>query len=376
MKSPHMRSDGARLVVCLNTTGGDAASHEIHTRHTLARQIAALRGWPFGGEYEAGRHPSLRPYFVPADTLDTRTARALGVQGEDDLFGGVVPRHFVGTKAISHPLVSPRAVAPSGWAAALAEQMRSVTLPGFSAFSLRDALEAGRRLLAHGSVRVKLATGVGGIGQSVVRDAGALEAVLSAFDTADALGHGVVLEPNMVEIETYSIGQVRLGELLISYYGQQRQTENNRGVPVYGGSDLELVRGDFAALAQRRMPPQLRLALEQARLYHAAAVRAYPGVFASRCNYDVAQGQDESGTCHAGVLEQSWRAGGASGAELAAMEVFAAYPHVQAVRASTTEIYGESPSIPRHATVYFSGLDPRAGWITKYACMDGYDDDA
>jgi len=352
----------------------DAASHETHTRHTLAREIAGMRGWIFEGEFDVDRHARRQPYFVPADTLDAETARRLGVRGEHDLFGGVVPQRFVATKTISHPLIDAEAVAPAGWSHALAEQVRPVTLPGFSAFGLRDALEAGHRLLGRGSVRVKLATGVGGIGQSVARDAGELESALSEFDAAGMLASGVVLEPNMAEIATYSIGQARLGDLLVSYYGQQRLTENNRGSQVYGGSDLVLVRGGFTELLRHRMPESLRCALEQARAYHMAAVRAYPGVFASRCNYDVAQGIDESGARHAGVLEQSWRAGGASGAEIAAMRAFLACPYLEVVRASTTEIYGEAPPAPAGATVYFSGVDPRVGRITKYACLDGYDD--
>ena len=44
---------------------------------------------------------------------------------------------------------------------------------------------------------------------------------------------------------------------------------------------------------------------------------AFPGLFASRCNYDVVTGADGVGKHHSGVLEQSWRAGGASGAEIA-----------------------------------------------------------
>jgi hypothetical protein len=99
----------------------------------------------------------------------------------------------------------------------------------------------------------------------------------------------------------------------------------------------------------------------------------FPGLFASRRNYDVAQGLDAGGRRRCGVLEQSWRAGGASGAEVAALEAFRAEPALRAVRASTGEFYGERETPPPpHATVYFRGVDERVGPITKYAVVEAH----
>jgi hypothetical protein len=98
----------------------------------------------------------------------------------------------------------------------------------------------------------------------------------------------------------------------------------------------------------------------------------YQGMFASRCNYDIAQGVDEEGRWYSGVLEQSWRIGGASGAEVAALEAFRDDPSLSVVRASTTEIYGESPTLPPGAAVYFQGNDDKVGPLTKYARLDEY----
>jgi hypothetical protein len=72
------------------------------------------------------------------------------------------------------------------------------------------------------------------------------------------------------------------------------------------------------------------------------------------------------------VLEQSWRAGGASGAEVAALEAFRADPGLRAVRASTFEIYGQCHAPPPGAVVYFCGEDERVGSMTKYAVAGPY----
>src|SRR5689334_15227524 len=103
-------------------------------------------------------------------------------------------------------------------------------------------------------------------------------------------------------------------------------------------------------------------------------MECFPGLFASRRNYDVAQGWDARGQWHSGVLEQSWRIGGASGAEIAALELFRAEPARQAVRTSAVEVYRINQAVPPHAIIYFSGTDERAGPMTKYAVVEPYDD--
>jgi hypothetical protein len=64
--------------------------------------------------------------------------------------------------------------------------------------------------------------------------------------------------------------------------------------------------------------------------------------------------------------------GGASRAEIAALEAFRADPTLRAVQASTIEIYGEAEP-PRQATIYFRGIDEQVGLITKYAVVEPYD---
>jgi hypothetical protein len=91
----------------------------------------------------------------------------------------------------------------------------------------------------------------------------------------------------------------------------------------------------------------------------------------SRRNYDVAQGLDAAGRRRSGVLEQSWRVGGASGAEIAALEAFRADPALRLVRASTHEVYGEGAAPPPPgAAVYYRGTDEQVGPLAKYALVE------
>lgn len=342
-----------------------ADQHLRTARHELGRRLADFIGCPFGGEFDRGGNRQGRPYFVPGDTLPAEVAAALGIEDEDDLFGGVVPAPFVATKTITHPLIDAHAAAPPGWSHLLAAGLAEATLAGFSAFSRRDARIAGARLLEGGAVRTKPARASAGRDQHVVTSLAELDRVLDALGEEE-LGHGLVIEENLVEVETYSIGQVRVAGHVASYVGTQRMTTDNAGEPVYGGSDLLVASGDFDRLLALDLAAPLRTVVSQARTYDAAAFAAYPGLFASRRNYDVVGGLDGRGRQRTGVLEQSWRMGGASAAELAALDAFRADPSCRAVRASSVEAYGQV-TLPEDAIVYFHGFDERIGPMSRYA---------
>lgn len=359
---------GGVVVVSSAKDWGNPQCHESVTQEALARKLADIKGFEFAGEFDAAQWYPGPVYVVPSDTLvGLDAAEHLGVRGEQDMFGGLVPFAFVATKALTHPLMEPHAAAPPGWSDAFAGRAGDAVLPGYTAFRVDDARSAGRKLLREGSIRIKNPGATGGLGQSVAADAAQLEDVLGAADPDELAREGVVIEKNLADVVTYSVGQVRVGELLATYYGVQHLTRNRRGKEVYGGSDLVVARGDFDDLLTRDIDDNLRNAIAQARRYHAAALHCYPGMFASRCNYDIARGRDEQGGWHSGVLEQSWRIGGATGAELVALEAFRSDPALMLVAASTTEIHEENPPVPNDAWIYFQGVDQRVGPLTKYA---------
>lgn len=348
--------------------------HESASRNWVAAKLALLKDYEFAGAFDPDARYGAPIYFVPDETLvGLPQARKLGIYAEDDLFGGVVPYPFIATKTITHPLVGAEASAPEGWSHAFGTRVRDAVFPGFSAFTVHDARIAAQRILERGPARIKPGRGIGGHGQKVVSSTDELEALLGALDPPAVSSDGIVIEWNLAEVTTYSVGQVRVSDLVASYCGTQRMTTNAAGVEVYGGSDLTVVRGGYGALSRVDFAPEARLAIEQARKYDAAAFEEYPGFLASRRNYDVAQGVDGAGRRCSGVLEQSWRIGGASPAEVTALEAFRADPELRLVRASAAEVYGEA-QVPREAVVLFSGADERVGRITKYVVVEPYGD--
>jgi hypothetical protein len=133
-----------------------------------------------------------------------------------------------------------------------------------------------------------------------------------------------------------------------------------------------VARGGFEALLGAGLDSHVELAIAQARAYDYAAHDCFPGFFASRRNYDVAQGIDARGRWRSGVLEQSWRLGGASSAEILALEAFHADPTLHLVRAASVEVH-DLLDIPPRASLFYRGVDERVGPITKYAQVDRHD---
>jgi hypothetical protein len=333
----------------------------------VAKAIAELKRCEFGGCYRA--HNDLgKTFFVPDDTLMRDEAVCLDIGGPEDIFGGVVPYPFVKTKAITHGLIDSGAAQPEGWSSGFTEKVRDAVLPGYTVFSVRDARIAAERLLAVGSVRAKPPLATGGRAQRVVTTAAQMDEFLARIEPDPLASYGLVLEPDLAQPKTLSVGHITLDGITITYYGTQRSTTDNEGRTVYGGSDLICVRGGWDALDGMSLRSDVRAGTIQARTYdHAMA--EYPGLFASRRNYDIGQGVDATARWRSGVFEASWRIGGASTAEVAAMAEFQADPALQIVGTSTVKAFGSDRHPPKGAVVHFCGDDPEAGPVMRYTLV-------
>lgn len=336
---------------------------------SLARILAATLDLDYAGRVEDSVGAGSL-YHFPRRTLCGRDeVERLRVTGEDDLFGGWVAEPFMATKAIVHPLVSDRAEAPPSWLPAFPRDVEGVVLDGLTVFNAADAQEAGRRLLARGPVRLKPVRAEGARGQVVVHSREEFGQALAAVLAFHDVRHGLVLEENLSDVDTASVGEVRAAGLTVAYFGIQSLTQDNAGETVYGGSSLYVVRGGMAALFDHPLDEKARRCVAVARVFDRAADAHLGGFFASRRNYDIAFGTAADGNEQLAVLEQSWRAGGATGAEIAALALFRADPRVFAVRARTVECYGDA-HVPDGAVVHYRGDDPELGRLAKYTIVD------
>lgn len=368
-----MTPTNRKKLVVAHSTRAEAPLHEVETNRALAQWLAQILGWPYGGSFDPDLHGGHDLYLLPSQTLvGAAEARQLGVKGPEDLWGGYVDHAFICTKAIVHGLLNRDALAPEGWVALFPERVRKVVLEGISVFSLADARLAAEQLLEHGPIRLKPIHACAGRGQEVIRNLDFFRKILTRPDTDALFAAGVVLEQELKNVVTHSVGQSFIGGRVLSYCGQQHLTEDGQGEKVYGGSDLLVVQGYYDDLLKLPLADDVRLAIEQAQVFDSAADESYPGFYASRRNYDIAQGLDAHGQKRSGVLEQSWRVGGASSAEVAALQSFVNHPAVDAVCVSAVETYSDRP-LPAGAIEVYRGPAANSECLLKYVTVKPYD---
>jgi hypothetical protein len=367
------RTSIKKAAVVLLSTHKKLATHEVVVHQALAEKLAGLLGTQFEGLYDDAIHTQPGLYYVPSDTLIGKQENsALHIDDADDLFGGLISQPFMATKAISHPLIPNATAKPSGWSEQFDEQTADAVLAGYTVFNQQDADRAGRLILANGPVRIKPVLATAGRGQIVAHDETELDQAIAQQDMQEVETWGLVLEEDLTDVVTLSVGQVSVAGITASYHGTQCLTQDNQGETVYGGSTLWVVRGDYQTLLKQPLDESVRRAITQAMRYEQAAFECFPDLIASRRNYDIAQGTNAQGKRCSGVLEQSWRIGGASAAEVEALLAFAADPDLQAICASTHEIYGPT-TLAAGANVLYEGDDPDVGFITKFTQVQPYE---
>src|SRR3954469_7986557 len=77
-------------VVVYRGESGERAAHDHATCSQIARRLAALKGYAFGGEHAGEDRSAIPRYVVPTGTVvGIAHAQSLGIHNEHDLFGGV-----------------------------------------------------------------------------------------------------------------------------------------------------------------------------------------------------------------------------------------------------------------------------------------------
>lgn len=330
---------------------------------SYAKHITTTYGWEHKGEYPGSHHPANKTFFLPHDTLVmcTEEAKQLGIHSENDFYGGLVPEPFLATKVIMHPLVSAHAHRPHGWTDIFVPRANNHVPVGYAVFSKQDAKQAAELLLrVSGAVRGKDPRGTGGLGQIVLRTRDEIEAVIETLDELQLGQHGYIFERHLQITRSLSIGQSKINGDLISYYGFQRQNYLSEERTEYTGSDLIVVRGDYAQLCRTDpLAANLAHAIEQVAAFQ-SALSTNRNIMVSRLNIDIIQGYDaKDGKWFSIPTDPSLRAGGAP--DIHALAVMKQHPALKRVSASSyIKFYQdgeENPQIPEEAMIHFHEQD-------------------
>lgn len=349
--------------ICVVSQPSDSR-HVVASVEAIAARLAKLTGARLGSTAQHFDDAD-RTFFVPTFSLIRQSHPELDA---NQFWGGCVDQEFMTTKLATHPAWAEEDALPTGWKPQFARDLEGAALIGFSVFSYDHAARAGAFLLDKRKIRLKDPYASGGKKQSVVQNNHELEAFLRSLPESD-FSRGMVIEEDIENSSTYSVGQISLTGLTMSYLGRQYSANDRSGESVYAGSRLYVVRGDWEALRTRLRMPVAHRIIESARRYDSAAEQHF-GLVASRKNYDVLVGPvTEDGFC-CGVLEQSWRVGGASPAEILALEALTADNSVSALKVVVRETYGAAPQLAADDFVVYAGEDDQGQPLHKYARIE------
>jgi hypothetical protein len=316
----------------------------------VAERIAILLGGTMASIEEAGENP----YYVPFAAVHAPLAQIHEITGNGDVYGGIVRDLEHADKAILHELPSSEATHPNWYSPAFAKAVGEVVLPGFTSFTSEDTMQAFDTMQERGlAVRFKDPSATGGMGQFLVQSRSELaEAMVAYQDRIPKVG--AVLEANLQDHQTVTIGHVDINGQTYSWYGRPYDIEHN-GMTRFGGNKLTVTRGSVQGLEQYATDPRDQLAIRQAgRVFDEYGSL---GTIVTRATLDAVQGLDSNGQFISGITDPSLRPSASSAAEIRAIEAFAANPDANVVRTRLTYDYAKTiPTDGSHGELFVSHL--------------------
>lgn len=303
------------------------------------------------------------------------------IESEKDFFGGIVPRAYQSTKAIMHPLVNREAACPLGWTHEFPQELvhLDLVLPGFTVFNIEDLRTAFKHLYDKGihQIRLKDPLAYLGMNQFVVTSFQELEQFISdkIVNNEKLQQYGLVVEENLCpeDLKIYSVSFVTVGSHQVQCIGVQRFSQG-----LYSGTDFVIMQTGKHILSESLAQVGIfnnedaQKIIDKALLFRALLNKHIPEIKTARFNLDIVSGIASiysNGTYELvkrfALLEQSFRVGGASAAEIWGLEYLLGHPSVDAVCASTYYRYGDEAyqTVSGEENLY-CGVDSRLGAIS------------
>lgn len=308
----------------------------------IALDIAGYIGIPFLGEYADEQRG--RVVVVPGKTITKLEAEDFGISCDTQIYGAAIDNFDQVGKGILHRTFS--LDFPKFHSNKFAREIADVVLPGETTFSLSDTADAFRRFdTRRFGARIKQTNESDGLGQYSIKSEEELNEVIAGFDETHIVEHGLVLEPDVIDPKTISIGYARIGEDIFSFIAHQKNDSveevdahtgklNSRSR--YLGATVQVVRGDFNNLFTiNNLSYEEKIAVQSSQVF-LDAYQEYVFPIASRLSFDYLYGFDRTGQVIGGITDITARLGGTCPALLNAALAFKCNPFIGSVN---SEVY-------------------------------------
>lgn len=352
--------------------------HEYITQRngTVAEGIANYLDISYGGNTIAYKN-DYQVLAQPRVKTQTYTPDGPGIFAPDrpeftlpeEFYGALVEdRSHVG-KAILHPALSRNV--PRFYSSEFAQRVQDFVIPGFTAFHKADVAEAFPGIQNDEyDYRLKLPDESDGYGQFPIHDTASLQRILESLNGHEVAEKGVVLEANLHEPTTISVGYAMLGRDQYSFIAHQKN-DDSEGRSRYRGAEVTIIRGTLKGLTGITSPQSERgHAVEIARKFY-DALSLY-NVVASRLSFDCLHGFDNNGYIRRGVTDITARLGGTCPALILAAHEFKKKPGIATVSAEVNLNYDptQDESYEERASIFVNHptlrLSARVNDVERY----------
>lgn len=322
---------------------------------SIAEKIARHQGLPFNPN-PIMQGIENKTYVVPGATLTSGQADQLLIAAENDFYGTAAPTMDHVGKSILHRSMSERY--PGFYSPEFAQEAESMglVLPGYTGFAKEEIQQAfmcvdSRPLL----YRLKVPNESDGNGQYRINDTEHLVSLLSQIDAESIAQHGMVIEPDLRNKSTVSVGHFALGDDSYSFVANQTG-EMIDGRDVYlGGNDIIVARGELQNLMDmlHQLGDERFESVAKGKAFFQLYAKHYP-LLSSRMSVDVLSGSHPDFGQISGVTDITGRLGGLCPATTLAALHLQENPHQAAVGAQVNLNY--TPQVrqeyERGATVF------------------------
>lgn len=307
---------------------------KIERNGSIAQRIAHHMGLPYKPAPLFHTSPEENAYIVPGVTLDTATAAKLLIKNEADIYGVAVPNFDMIGKSILHQTVSSNAPPFYDSAFARIVEQNGLVLPGITGFSAQDLLDSYRVVGAPSSgLRLKQSNESDGNGQHEIMGIEHLRELLNAIGPSELANHGAIIEPNLKQKRTNSVGFFKLGSDQYVFVADQLNGNADERDMYLGGENIVVTRGEFQALddllMRLRDPRQEIVSKAMGFLKH--YFEYFPNSMTSRLSVDVLSGSHAGFGKLSGVTDITGRLGGLCPATILAAQHLQDNPRHEAV---------------------------------------------
>ncbi|MEN9328743.1 MAG: hypothetical protein RI947_1551 [Candidatus Parcubacteria bacterium] len=298
----------------------------------VAQKIASKLGLPYTGE--VADEPHRNAFLVPQRTY----VRGENIRPdilESDFYGTLVDNIEHVEKAVLHPSVSSRI--PPYYSTEFADRVSGFVLPGLTAFSKDDMLSAYINLQREHPIpyRLKLPDQSDGHGQFIIASEEDLKQYLESMSSKEIALKGLVLEPQLQDPQTISVGYCVLGEDAYSFVSFQKNDTGEDGRMRYAGAEVMVVRDGMDELSQvvdhldssGHSVTHVDEAIQASIGFHQALSLYNP--VSSRLSFDHVRGLDGTGAMRGGITDITGRLGGTCPALIMAIEHLDSNPHTR-----------------------------------------------